>query len=50
VGSLSEDIQSSFPSNKLKAFINIKYTANWLNSKESDFLDLMEFNHNNIIF
>lgn len=37
MGSISEDIQSSFPSNKLKAFINIKYTANWLNNKEVDF-------------
>jgi DNA-binding MarR family transcriptional regulator len=37
MGSISKDIQSSFPSNKLKAFINIKYTANWLNNKEVDF-------------
>jgi MarR family transcriptional regulator, 2-MHQ and catechol-resistance regulon repressor len=37
MGNISEDIQSNFSSNKLKAFINIKYTANWLNSLEIDF-------------
>lgn len=37
MGDLSKDIQSSFPSNKVKALINIKYTANWLNSKEVEF-------------
>lgn len=34
MGNLSDDIRSSFPSNKVKALINIKYTANWLNGKE----------------
>lgn len=37
MGDISKDIQSSFPSNKVKALINIKYTANWLNSKEVEF-------------
>ena len=37
MGNLSDDIRSSFPSNKVKALINIKYTANWLNGKEVDF-------------
>lgn len=37
MGDISKDIKSKFPNNKIKAFINIKYTANWLNSKENDF-------------
>ena len=37
MGDISKDIQSTFPSNKVKAFINIKYTANWLNSQENEF-------------
>jgi len=37
MGNLSEDIQSSFPSSKVKALINIKYTANWLSGKEVEF-------------
>jgi DNA-binding MarR family transcriptional regulator len=37
MGDLSKDIQSTFPSNKVKALINIKYTANWLSSKEVEF-------------
>ena len=37
MGDISKDIKSSFKSNKLKALINIKYTSNWLNSKENDF-------------
>lgn len=36
MGDLSKDIQSSFPNNKIKALINIKYTANWLKNKETD--------------
>ncbi|MFD0963921.1 MarR family winged helix-turn-helix transcriptional regulator [Pseudofulvibacter geojedonensis] len=34
MGDIAKDIQSTFPSNKVKALINIKYTANWLNNKE----------------
>ena len=37
MGDISKDIQSKFENEKIKAFINIKYTANWLNSKENDF-------------
>lgn len=37
MGDISKDIQSKFPNNKVKAIINIKYTANWLNSKENEF-------------
>jgi len=35
MGDISKDIQSKFPSENVKALINIKYTANWL-SKISD--------------
>jgi len=34
MGDLSKDINSKFKNNKVKALINIKYTANWLTSKE----------------
>ena len=37
MGDISKDIKSKFESNKLKALINIKYTANWLSSKENEF-------------
>lgn len=37
MGDISKDINTSFVSKKLKALINIKYTANWLNSKEIEF-------------
>ncbi|QTE24562.1 MarR family winged helix-turn-helix transcriptional regulator [Polaribacter cellanae] len=37
MGDISKDIQSNFKDEKIKALINIKYTANWLNSKENDF-------------
>lgn len=37
MGDISKDIQSKFPSEKVKAFINIKFTANWINSKENEF-------------
>ena len=37
MGDISKDINSTFPNNKVKAFINIKYTANWINSKENEF-------------
>ncbi|TMM28676.1 MarR family transcriptional regulator [Polaribacter aestuariivivens] len=37
MGDISKDIQSNFKNEKIKALINIKYTANWLNSKENDF-------------
>jgi len=34
---ISKDINSKFKSNKVKALINIKYTANWLSSKEVEY-------------
>ncbi|WP_431167092.1 MarR family winged helix-turn-helix transcriptional regulator [Tenacibaculum halocynthiae] len=37
MGDISKDIKSTFPNDKVKAFINIKYTANWLTSKENEF-------------
>tara|TARA_R110002049_G_scaffold25194_12_gene88626 strand:- start:1723 stop:2160 length:438 start_codon:yes stop_codon:yes gene_type:complete len=37
MGNISKDIQSKFVSDKVKALINIKYTANWLSSKENEF-------------
>ena len=37
MGDISKDINSKFPNQKVKALINIKYTANWLYSKESDY-------------
>ena len=37
MGDISKDIKSKFTSNKVKALINIKYTSNWLSSKENDF-------------
>lgn len=37
MGDISKDIKSSFKNNKIKALINIKYTSNWLSSKENDF-------------
>ena len=37
MGDISKDINSKFPNNKLKALLNIKYTANWLSSIEIEF-------------
>ncbi len=37
MGDISKDINSTFPSSKVKALINIKYTANWLNSHQNTF-------------
>lgn len=37
MGNIAEDIQSNFKNNKVKALINIKYTANWINSRENEF-------------
>ena len=37
MGDISKDIQSTFPSEKVKALINIKYTANWIDSKQNMF-------------
>ena len=37
MGNISKDIKSKFVNDKVKALINIKYTSNWLNSKENEF-------------
>jgi len=37
MGDIAKDINTNFPNNKIKALINIKYTANWINSKENEF-------------
>lgn len=37
MGDISKDIQSTFKNNKIKAFINLKYTTHWLMSKENEF-------------
>ena len=37
MGDISKDIKSTFKSQRLKAFINLKYTANWLSSKENEY-------------
>ena len=37
MGDISKDINSKFETDKIKALINIKYTANWLSSRENDF-------------
>ncbi len=37
MGDLSKDINSTFSSSKVKALLNIIYTANWISSKQSAF-------------
>lgn len=37
MGDLDKDINTSFDNHKFKAFINIKYTANWISSRETEF-------------
>ncbi|NNK87607.1 MAG: MarR family transcriptional regulator [Flavobacteriaceae bacterium] len=37
MGNLSEDIQSTFPNERVKALINILYTANWIRSHQNEF-------------
>ncbi len=37
MGDISNDIKTKFINNRVKALINIKYTANWLNSRETEF-------------
>lgn len=37
MGDISKDINSKFVNNKVKALINIIYTANWVNSKQNEF-------------
>jgi DNA-binding MarR family transcriptional regulator len=37
MGDISKDINSKFPNNKVKALLNIIYTANWINSHQVNF-------------
>ena len=37
MGDISKDIKSKFPNNKVKALLNIVYTANWINSQQNAF-------------
>ncbi len=37
MGDLSKDIKSKFLNAKVKALINIIYTANWINSRQNDY-------------
>ena len=37
MGDISKDINSKFPNNKVKALLNIVYTANWISSQQNAF-------------
>ncbi|WP_298496482.1 MarR family transcriptional regulator [uncultured Algibacter sp.] len=37
MGDLSKDINSKFANNKVKALLNIIYTANWISSHQNEF-------------
>jgi len=37
MGDIVKEIQSKFPNNDLKAFLNIIYTANWIMGKQQEF-------------
>ncbi|WP_242135350.1 MarR family winged helix-turn-helix transcriptional regulator [Aestuariivivens marinum] len=37
MGDISKDINSTFVNNRVKALINIIYTANWINSHQNEF-------------
>ena len=37
MGDLSKDINSKFANNKMKALLNIIYTANWITSHQNEF-------------
>ncbi len=37
MGDLSKDINTTFANHKVKALLNIIYTANWINSKQNAF-------------
>ncbi len=38
MGDLAKEINSTFPSEQVKALINIKYTANWIENKSNGIL------------
>lgn len=37
MGDLSNDINSKFANNKIKALLNVLYTANWISNHQNDF-------------
>ena len=37
MGDISKDINSKFTDSRVKALINIKYTSNWIKSRQNDF-------------
>ena len=37
MGDIAKDINSKFPDSRVKALINIKYTSNWINSRQNNF-------------
>jgi DNA-binding MarR family transcriptional regulator len=37
MGDLSKEINTTFKNNKIKAFLNLVYTANWINSNQNKF-------------
>lgn len=37
MGDISKDINTKFTNNRVKALLNIIYTANWINSKQNTF-------------
>lgn len=37
MGDIGKDINSKFPNDRIKAIINIKYTANWIQSMENEY-------------
>jgi len=37
MGDLSKDINTTFPNSKVKALLNLIYTANWVNSQQISF-------------
>ena len=37
MGDLAKDINSRFKNNRVKAMLNIIYTANWINSRQNEF-------------
>ena len=40
MGDISKDINSTFPNNKIKALLNILYTANWISSYQNEFFKI----------
>ena len=43
MGDLSRDINSTFANNRIKALLNILYTANWISNHQNDFSNPLRF-------